>query len=105
YAEIDSHQTDFFCLVRRRPSCSTLFPYTTLFRSYCAVGSAHAEAASESMQQAASAAILPFGFSVDTFISPAGLAGLRPAGRKTHATLALFQRRRHGNKYDGACGP
>src|SRR5205807_6778830 len=83
YAEIDSHQTDFFCLVRRRPSCSTLFPYTTLFRSYCAVGSAHAEAASESMQQAASAAILPFGFSVDTFISPAGLAGLRPAGRKT----------------------
>src|SRR2546422_11117987 len=30
----------FFFLMIRRPPRSTLFPYTTLFRSYCAVGCA-----------------------------------------------------------------
>src|SRR5690348_17493669 len=28
-----SHQSFFFCLIIRRPPRSTLFPYTTLFRS------------------------------------------------------------------------
>src|SRR5205807_10350696 len=30
----------FFFLMIRRPPCSTLFPYTTLFRSLCACGAA-----------------------------------------------------------------
>src|SRR5260370_34009366 len=31
--------SDFFFLMIRRPPRSTLFPYTTLFRSHCAVAS------------------------------------------------------------------
>src|SRR5437870_7163490 len=30
-----AHNCSFFFLLRRRPPLSTLFPYTTLFRSWC----------------------------------------------------------------------
>src|SRR5204863_7613851 len=88
YVVLDpQHAFMFFFLMHRRPPRSTLFPYTTLFRSHSPVSRYRATRSSESVRNVTSVSAIPLrSESPSTRKTPLSTVWVRPDSRDRKST-------------------